>query len=58
MDRIEALTNAARHADASSCELRIAVNGMLELEVEDDGWRRDRTPGAWDRDAFDARPRR
>lgn len=33
----EALTNAARHADAYSCELRIAVNGMLELEVEDDG---------------------
>jgi signal transduction histidine kinase len=33
----EALTNAARHADAGSCELRIAVNGMLELEVEDDG---------------------
>jgi signal transduction histidine kinase len=33
----EALTNAARHADAGSCELRVSVNGMLELEVEDDG---------------------
>ena len=33
----EALTNAARHSGAGRCELRVAVNGMLELEVEDDG---------------------
>jgi signal transduction histidine kinase len=33
----EALTNAARHSGAERCELRVAVNGMLEVEVEDDG---------------------
>ena len=33
----EALTNAARHSGAGRRELRVAVNGMLELEVEDNG---------------------
>jgi signal transduction histidine kinase len=34
----EALTNAARHADASSCRLRLAVVGEdLVVEVADDG---------------------
>lgn len=34
---LEALTNVSRHAGASSCIVRIAVNGELELEVRDDG---------------------
>jgi len=34
---LEALTNAARHARASRCVLRLAVDGALELEVCDDG---------------------
>ena len=34
---LEAMTNAARHSGASSCALRISVNGGLELEVSDDG---------------------
>ena len=34
---LEAITNAARHAGALHCEVRIAVNGALELDVSDDG---------------------
>ena len=34
---LEAMTNAARHAEATSCALRISINGALELEVTDDG---------------------
>jgi len=34
---LEAMTNAARHAQATSCALRISINGGLELEVSDDG---------------------
>ncbi len=34
---LEAMTNAARHADATSCALRIFIDGGLELEVSDDG---------------------
>jgi two-component system NarL family sensor kinase len=34
---LEAITNVARHADATSCLVRIAANGELELEVSDDG---------------------
>lgn len=34
---LEALTNAARHADARTCTIRIAVKGALELEITDDG---------------------
>ena len=34
---LEAMTNAARHADAQRCVVRIALNGDLELEVADDG---------------------
>lgn len=34
---LEALANVSRHAGASHCTVRIAVNGELELEVEDDG---------------------
>jgi two-component system, NarL family, sensor kinase len=34
---LEALTNAARHAHAHRCVLRLAVDGALELEVSDDG---------------------
>ena len=30
---LEALTNAARHAQARRCVLRLAVDGALELEV-------------------------
>ncbi|TQR85722.1 GAF domain-containing sensor histidine kinase [Mycobacterium hodleri] len=33
----EAITNVARHAKASHCELRITLNGALELQVTDDG---------------------
>jgi len=33
----EAVTNAARHARARRCSVRIAVNGALEVEVADDG---------------------
>lgn len=34
---LEALTNAARHAEARTCTIRIATNGALELEITDDG---------------------
>lgn len=34
---VEALTNAVRHAEASRVEVRIAVNGHLEITVNDDG---------------------
>jgi signal transduction histidine kinase len=34
---LEAMTNAARHANADTCVVRIAVNGNLDLEVTDDG---------------------
>jgi signal transduction histidine kinase len=34
---LEALTNAARHAHAHHCVLRLAVDGALELQVCDDG---------------------
>lgn len=34
---LEAMTNAARHADARTCMVRISVNGALELEISDDG---------------------
>lgn len=33
----EAVTNVARHAKASHCELRLTVNGALEVQVTDDG---------------------
>ncbi|MBA2691802.1 MAG: GAF domain-containing sensor histidine kinase, partial [Rubrobacter sp.] len=34
----EALANAARHADAKRCAIRLAVNAsLLELEISDDG---------------------
>ncbi len=33
----EAMTNAARHAGARRCVVRLACPGRLELEVEDDG---------------------
>jgi two-component system NarL family sensor kinase len=34
---LEALTNVSRHADAQSCTVTIEVNGVLKLEVRDDG---------------------
>jgi signal transduction histidine kinase len=34
---VEALTNTVRHARGSHVELRIAVNGSLEIAVSDDG---------------------
>jgi signal transduction histidine kinase len=34
---LEALTNVARHAGASNCTVRIQRNGVLQLEVLDDG---------------------
>ncbi|HEY6423103.1 MAG TPA: histidine kinase [Pseudonocardiaceae bacterium] len=34
---VEALTNAVRHAGASNVELRMVVNGALEIAVTDDG---------------------
>ena len=33
----EALVNAARHAGATACTVRVRANGALELEVLDDG---------------------
>lgn len=33
----EAVTNVARHAEASHCELRLTLNGALEVQVTDDG---------------------
>jgi len=44
---LEAITNAARHARARRCQVRIAVNGALELDVSDDGrgLPRDPVPG-------------
>jgi signal transduction histidine kinase len=33
----EALTNTARHAHASRCTIRLALDGALELQVSDDG---------------------
>lgn len=33
----EAVTNVARHAKASHCELRLTLNGALEVQVTDDG---------------------
>jgi signal transduction histidine kinase len=34
---LEAVTNAARHAQASSCTVRVSVNGGLVVDVQDDG---------------------
>jgi len=34
---LEAMTNVARHADARTCVVRISANGVLELEISDDG---------------------
>lgn len=34
---MEAVTNASRHAQASHCAVRLAVDGALEVCVEDDG---------------------
>ncbi|HXV56688.1 MAG TPA: ATP-binding protein, partial [Gaiellaceae bacterium] len=34
---VEAMTNAARHAGAQTCTVRITDNGALELEITDDG---------------------
>ncbi len=33
----EALTNVVRHANASSCTVRLALSDGLEITVEDDG---------------------
>jgi signal transduction histidine kinase len=33
----EAVTNAARHAGAQTCSVRLTLNGTLEIEVSDDG---------------------
>jgi signal transduction histidine kinase len=33
----EAMTNAARHSQASTCTVRIALNAGLDLEITDDG---------------------
>jgi two-component system, NarL family, sensor kinase len=33
----EALTNAVRHARARHCTVRLRMNGLLEVEVADDG---------------------
>jgi two-component system NarL family sensor kinase len=33
----EALTNVARHADASTCRVVLALNGSLDISVIDDG---------------------
>jgi signal transduction histidine kinase len=33
----EAMTNLVRHSGASSCDIRVDLNGALELEVRDDG---------------------
>ena len=33
----EAITNAAKHGNATSCEVRLSFDGALELEVRDDG---------------------
>ncbi len=34
---LEALTNVARHADASRCTIQLALHDGLELQVTDDG---------------------
>lgn len=34
---VEAMTNAARHAHAHQCHVRLQTNGMLTLEIADDG---------------------
>jgi signal transduction histidine kinase len=34
---VEAMTNVARHSEASHCRVCVEVNGALELEVSDDG---------------------
>ncbi|MFL5895461.1 MAG: sensor histidine kinase, partial [Thermoleophilaceae bacterium] len=33
----EALTNAARHSGGSQCQVRVEVNGRVEVEVSDNG---------------------
>ena len=34
---LEAVTNAARHADARHCQVRLCHDGALTVEVRDDG---------------------
>ena len=34
---MEAVTNAARHAEASHCVVHLALDGVLDVQVEDDG---------------------
>ncbi len=43
---MEALTNVARHANASRCQVRIACDGVLTLEIVDDGIGVSSTPHA------------
>jgi two-component system NarL family sensor kinase len=33
----EALTNVARHSRATRCEVRLSLNGGLDVDVHDDG---------------------
>ena len=41
---IEAVGNAARHSGAQHCDIRLRLNGGLQLEVSDDGSAGDGTP--------------
>jgi two-component system NarL family sensor kinase len=34
---LEAMANVSRHARAERCDVRIAINGALEIEIRDDG---------------------
>lgn len=41
---MEAVANAARHSGARTCEIRVRLNGGLEVDVVDDGGGAKRTP--------------
>ena len=53
----EAITNAAKHGNATSCEVTLSYRDALELEVRDDGDGLPRRPARRHRHELDARAR-
>jgi two-component system, NarL family, sensor histidine kinase DesK len=55
IEALEAATNVARHSQARSCTVRLSVNGVLRLDVTDDGIGLDPNAADWGGDNVYAR---